>query len=63
MSETSSTTSLSDAELDFEKQLDMQAKRQRFEKEISDEPNLDAAFRECFEKALVKWKRLTDHLN
>ena len=49
VSETSSTTSLSYDELDFEKQLDMQAKRQRFEKEILDEPNLDAAFKECFE--------------
>ena len=63
VSETSSTTSLFDDELDFEKQLDMQAKRQRFEKESLDKPNLDAAFRECFEKALVKWKRLTNHLN
>ena len=58
VSETSSTTSLSDDELDFEKQLDMQAKRQRFEKEISDEPNLDAAFRECFEKVLVEMEKI-----
>ena len=34
VSETSSTSSLSDDELDFEKQLDMQAKRQRFEKKF-----------------------------
>ena len=58
LSETFSTTSLSDDELDFEKQLDMQAKRQRFEKEISDEPNLDAAFRECFEKVLVEMEKI-----
>ena len=58
VSETSSTTSLSDDELDFEKQLDMQVKRQRFEKEISDEPNLAAAFRECFEKALVEMEKI-----
>ena len=58
VSETSSTTSLSYDELDFEKQLDMQAKRQRFEKEISDKINLDAAFRECFEKALVEMEKI-----
>ena len=54
VSETSPTASLSDNQLDFEKQLDMQAKRQRLEKEISDEPNFDATFRENFERALVK---------
>ena len=40
VSETLSTASLSDDELDFEKQLVTPAKRQRLEKEISDEPNL-----------------------
>ena len=36
----------------------MQAKRQQFEKKILDEPNLDAAFRECFEKALVEMEKI-----
>ena len=53
MSETSSTASLSDDELDFEKQLDMQTEKQQLEKEISDEPNLDATFRESFKKAFT----------
>ena len=49
---------LSDDKLDFEKQLGLQAKRQRLEKEVSDEPNFDAAFRESFEKALVKMEKI-----
>ena len=58
LSETSSTASLSDHELDFEKQLDMQAKRQRLETEISNEPNFDAPFRESFKKALVEMEKI-----
>ena len=49
---------LSDDELDFEKQLGLQAMRQRLEKEVSDEPNFDAAFRKSFEKALVKMEKI-----
>ena len=52
------TASLSDDELDFEKQLAMQAKRQQLEKENSDEPNFDAAFRESFGKALVEMEKI-----
>ena len=40
VSKTLSTASLSDDELNFEKQLNLQANRQRLEKEISDEPIL-----------------------
>ena len=58
LSETLSTASFSDNDLDFKKQLDMQAKRQRLKKEISDEPNFDATFRESFEKALVKIEKI-----
>ena len=57
VSETS-TASLSDDELDFEKQLEMYAKRQRLEKETSDEPNFDATFRESFEKTLVQLEKI-----
>ena len=58
VSETLSTASLSDDESDFEKQLDMLAKRQQLEIEISDEPNFDATFRESFKKALVKMEKI-----
>ena len=36
----------------------MHAKRQRLQKETSDEPNFDATFRESFEKALVKMEKI-----
>ena len=53
---TLSTASLSDDELDFEKQQHMQ----QLEKEISDEPNFDVTFRESFQKALpvVKMEKI-----
>ena len=38
--------------------MDMQAKRQQLEKEISDEVNFNAAFRESFEKALVLMEKI-----
>ena len=47
---TSTTASLSDGELNFEKQLNMHAKRQRLEKETSDKTNFNATFKESFEK-------------
>ena len=56
--ETLSTASLSDNELDFEKQLGMHAKRQLLEKETSDKLNFDATFRESFEKALVEMEKI-----
>ena len=36
----------------------MQAKRQRLEKETSNEPNFDATFRKSFEKALVEMEKI-----
>ena len=58
VSETSSTASLSDDKLYFEKKLETHAKRQQLEKETLDEPNYDATFRESFEKVLVKMEKI-----
>ena len=50
LSKTAFPASFSDDELDFEKQLDMQAKKQQLQQEISDEPNFDTVLEKVLKR-------------